>query len=256
MRHGLADRDHQRPGQRTGRVVGADRGPVAQLGERGLDAALRAGGALRGDHARGGRVQAVLDQGARRVRQMLGGGMQSRAARARRPGGPVDVPTDIGDGVRRTEREAGIRRHRGAGGQAGQISKTNWVRATALTSASTESTDSGSPATSRTTSVPRRASWARMRATSAGSPSAGRMSGPSVTTGGASSSTGCTPSGSWPPSLCATGTGAGAGPDAGGSSEPTIASTCSGTSGSVNTERGVGQYGARPRRQKARIARP
>src|SRR6185312_3983666 len=63
-------------------------------------------------------------------------------------------------------------------GRPGTISKFRWVLATAFTSVITASTDSGSPATSRTTSTPARASAASVLATSAGPPSAGRMSGP------------------------------------------------------------------------------
>src|SRR5579875_2098876 len=91
----------------------------------------------------------------------------------------------------------------------------------------TASTDSGSPATSRTTSVPERASAVNVLATSAGSPSAGRMSGPTDTTaaGAAVSAT----------SVASPAAPAGAGPETGGKSVPIRASTCSGTSGSVNT---------------------
>src|SRR5262245_24120017 len=63
-------------------------------------------------------------------------------------------------------------------GRPGTISKFRWVLARAFTSVITASTDSGSPATSLTTSTPVRASAASVLATSAGSPNAGRMSGP------------------------------------------------------------------------------
>src|SRR5271156_4200080 len=117
----------------------------------------------------------------------------------------------------------------------GTISKCRWVRATAFTSVITASTDSGSPATSRTTSVPVRASATSVLATSAGSPSAGRMSGPTDTT-----AAGCSfvaaPADPvvFPPSDCTLGS-AGAGPDTGGKSLPISASTGSGTSGSMKT---------------------
>src|SRR5581483_1601723 len=85
----------------------------------------------------------------------------------------------------------------------------------------TESTDSGSPATSRTTSAPPRASAASVLATSPGSPSAGRMSG-------TAGNSGLTVSSVMP----------GSGElSCGGSGRlvPTSASTSAGTSGSVNT---------------------
>src|SRR3954465_3710220 len=113
-------------------------------------------------------------------------------------------------------------------GRPGTISKFRWVFASAFTSVITASTDSGSPATSRTTSTPVRASVASVLATSAGSPSAGRMSGPPGTAG--PSATGASGSASSCSGACA-----GSGPDGGGSSQPARASTASGTSGSVKT---------------------
>src|SRR5271166_3345939 len=106
-----------------------------------------------------------------------------------------------------------------------------WLRATAFTSVMTASTVSGSPATSRTTSAPVRASAMSVLATSAGSPSAGRTSGPPDITAGADGPA----SPSLPPSALAATGPAGAGPDTGGRSLPISASTGSGTSGSVNT---------------------
>ena len=109
-------------------------------------------------------------------------------------------------------------------GSPGTISNVRFDRDTALTSVITASTDIGSPATRRTTSAPVLASATRVLATSAGSPSAGRTSGPTETTGGAVwSSPGA--AGRW-----------GAGPAAGGRSVPTSLSTASGTSGSVKTQ--------------------
>src|SRR3978361_1324729 len=96
----------------------------------------------------------------------------------------------------------------------------------------TASTDSGSPATSRTTSTPERASAVSVLATSAGSPSAGRMSGPLVTTAGWASP--FEDAVDTPSALTGAGS-AGAGPDTGGRSLPINASTGSGTSGSVKT---------------------
>lgn len=114
------------------------------------------------------------------------------------------------------------------GASPGTISMCRWLRAMALTSVMTASTVSGSPATRRTTSTPVRASWVRVLATSAGSPSAGRMSGPPEITAG------CVWPWSAPSPLEAAGS-AGAGPETGGRSLPISASTGSGTSGSVNT---------------------
>src|SRR5271167_4172269 len=120
-------------------------------------------------------------------------------------------------------------------GRPGTISKCNCVLAIAFTSVITASTDSGSPATSRTTSVPVRASATSVLATSAGSPKAGRMSGPTDTTAaGCSSVPVPTVSSLAPPTDDAAGS-AGAGPDTGGRSLPINASTNSGTSGSMNT---------------------
>src|SRR5882757_6046684 len=112
-------------------------------------------------------------------------------------------------------------------GRPGTISKRVWVRDTAFTSVVTESTDSGSPATRRTTSMPLRASLTRTLATSAGSPSAGRTSTPLAKTGAVSGASTSVAS--------SAGLAASTGPDGGGSSVPTRASTASGTSGSVNT---------------------
>src|SRR3954464_3778302 len=109
-------------------------------------------------------------------------------------------------------------------GRPGTISNVRCERDSAFTSVITESTDRGSPATSRTTSTPVRDSVARVLATSAGSPSAGRMSG----SPGMVAVVAVSPS----PSLSVAGL-AGSGPDGGGSSDPHRASTASGTSGSV-----------------------
>ncbi|CNI39086.1 Uncharacterised protein [Mycobacterium tuberculosis] len=98
----------------------------------------------------------------------------------------------------------------------------------------TASKVSGSPATSRTTSTPVLASVVIVLATSAGSPSAGRMSAPPGTmdpVAWALSASGLSPAAS---ALVGAGS-AGTGPETGGRSLPISASTGSGTSGSVNT---------------------
>src|SRR6185437_9707798 len=110
--------------------------------------------------------------------------------------------------------------------------KCRWLRATVFTSVITESTERGSPETSRTTSTPVRASATSVLATSTGSPSAGRTSGPTDTTAATCSLV------SAPASVRlsdgAAGS-AGAGPETGGKSLPISACTGSGTSGSMNT---------------------
>src|SRR5690625_2205022 len=103
----------------------------------------------------------------------------------------------------------------------------------------TASTDSGSPETSRTTSAPERASAVRVLATSAGSPSAGRMSGPPGTAASALSAPSAPSAPASPasalPALSALAALGGTGPAIGGRSVPTSVSTASGTSGSMNT---------------------
>jgi hypothetical protein len=97
----------------SGPVSGpADHGPVRQLGQRGLHAALRAGGATGGHHARRGIDQAVLDQGAGGIRQVLRRGVQDQRPGGGGQRGPVDVTAHIGHGVRRTQRQPGIGGHR------------------------------------------------------------------------------------------------------------------------------------------------
>ena len=183
-------------------------------------------------------VQAVLDQRARRVGQMLRGGLQNQRAGCGGQSGPIDVRrTDVGDGVRRTQREAGIRRHRGAGGQAGQDLEEQLGAGHGV--------DLGEHRVDRqrvTGDQPDHVgSQARLVGQDAGdlrgiaerrAGCPGRASRPA----GPARRPAAHRRGPAPPSLgAAGGSGAGAGPDAGGSSEPTIASTCSGTSGSVNT---------------------
>ncbi|SHW82454.1 Uncharacterised protein [Mycobacteroides abscessus subsp. abscessus] len=121
-------------------------------------------------------------------------------------------------------------------GRPGTSSKCAAVLARAFTSVMTESTDSGSPATSRTTSTPVFASAMSSFATSVGSPSAGRTSTPcgNVIVG----PVGATIEPAAASSVLASAAGsasAGCGPDVGGRSVPISASTASGTSGSVKT---------------------
>ena len=87
--------------------------------QRGLHRTLLAGGALRGHHARRGVGQLVLDQGAGRIGQMRRGGLQDQRAGSRRQRLPVHVAAHVGNGVRRTQRQPRIGRHRAGGGQAG-----------------------------------------------------------------------------------------------------------------------------------------
>src|SRR5246127_772977 len=122
-------------------------------------------------------------------------------------------------------------------GTPGTISNCKCDLAIASTSVVTASTESGSPATNRTTSTPARASAPRILATSAGSPRGGRTSG---TTGSSGLTVSSVISGSGDDSVGGS-----------GSRVPTSASTSAGTSGSVNTNSAPartsrGRLGSRP----------
>ena len=161
-----ADGEHQRAVQLAG--VGGQRG------QRGLDGALRGGGAVGGDRDRRLRGHAVLGQPAGHLGQVARRWRAARAGRGRRRAAASRPRC----GRRpRGARSRAARRRRPAPRcrRAPRARRRTAPRraATACASCTTESTVSGSPLTRRVTRGRARASATRSSATSAGSPTAG-----------------------------------------------------------------------------------
>ena len=105
----LADGDDQRSGEGASALV--------ERGQRRLDGALLAGGAVDGDGGRGLRGQAVLGECTGGLGEMTRGGVEHKRSGSGSECRPIDLSADVGLGVSRTQRHTRVARHSGRRGQ-------------------------------------------------------------------------------------------------------------------------------------------